>query len=279
MRRRKLPLPIALAYLLLVLFVGAACIYNSVTTSDGAALFPFALLMVVYALTIATLLVLRRRLPHGIPAPRTAAAPDGEQSLMVPRWPAPWFGTASLTAALVFMFGFWAVEAALQPRPVWVLVVVLALVGLWLGCLVGFVLSGRMRAGGLYLTEHQLIHRLGSAVSSVRWEDISEVAATTTDGRPPNVFGHNVIHRYTTPFFRIPKMPKLDHVDEASGLNMVNRMFLRFDDLELTPDQCAELISYYQRTPAARAELGQPESVTRARSMTGRDDGVVHVAR
>lgn len=271
MRRRSLPFQIA--WLLVVLFVGVAIVYESFVPPAELDILPIGVLMVVFSPVVLTILIRRRANPENLPRAYAGSAPNGDEALVMPRWRLPWRGTMIFGATLAGMFIFWAVEAALTPGNS-AGVVLLALIAVVLALLPLFMLTGRVQAGGVYLTPTHIHHRLGGAVSSVRWDDITTMLGGRSEyDQTPAIIAKAVDQRYTAPFFRGAKLPKDEKAAEpATGRPVASQrrphLFFSLADIYPAPGPIMDFLRFYWERPEARVELDQPAGLARFLQLT-----------
>lgn len=266
MIRRSLPFQIA--WLLVVLFVGVVVVYESFVPPSELDVLPVGVLMVVFSLVVLTILIRRRGNPENLPGAYVGSAPNGDEALVMPRWRLPWRGTMIFGVTLVAMFVFWAVEAALTPGNL-TGAILLALVAVVLALLPFFMLTGRVQAGGVYLTPTHIHHRLGGAVSSVRWDDITTMLGGVSEcDQTPAIIANAVDQHYTAPFYRGAKLPKDQKlVDPATGRPVASQrrphLFFTLADVYPAPGPIMDFLRFYWERADARVELDQPAGLAR----------------
>lgn len=183
-------------------------------------------------------LMSQNRFPRGLPPVRSVTL-DGERATFVPRWAFPvWQGCMFMLILGGGALG-WIALGLVEGDYGWLVVGVPACVGTL--SFPAFVVAGRVKAGGLWLTPTRVVHRLYGAKAEVQWEDVRSLD-----------LGHSGVllwtdqpkGGYTVPWWRGKKILEED------------RVVVDGDFLALSPTQVLRLLDEYLRLAGRRVELG-----------------------
>lgn len=216
----------------------AAMPHNVAVAAAGAGLCVLAVIGVVA-------IVVRRRLPRGVPAPHLAQV-DGEAALFVPRWRTSMLlgritlGVIGVTSAL-FAVGCWP--------DLWPIGVVCGAFAAYCLVPVGYAVCGRWPLGGFWLTPTRIIQDGPRLSSSAQWSDVVEV----TTGPQPRIIVRSAEIR-------------LHGGWSGRRAGAGTSLPVNFADLVVSPPTLLGEISRYGADPLARATLGGPDSLLQLQS-------------
>jgi hypothetical protein len=206
---------------------------------------------IVTAAVIYGSLLFRARTP--LPVARSVVI-DDERALFLPRSQVAATANCVLAATMTLFFVGWGVALGLDRG--WFAGLWVSIPGLVFLMLPVFALTGRWKAGGIWLTPTRLVHHAYGVRGWTTWDDIAKVdpppVDTSVQRAPVSGVHTRTAHgEYTTPFFRNGK------------LDSAGRLTLDLRELPATPAEVVRLVSTYWEKPELRRELGQDAAVAR----------------
>lgn len=193
----------------------------------------------VAGLTVLGALPFRHGLLGSPARPRLSTLPDGARATFLPRSRVSAVGAALLSGELGLLLLVWTALAARRPDG-WLPAVLSAVAAIVFLSLPLFALTGRWRAGGVWLTPTRIVHRAFGVTSSARWADVEGVELAVL---PPRVHVRAAEQRYTTPYFR------------GGRLASAGELPLNLDGLGVPRVHAALIVDLYWRHPDLRPEL------------------------